>query len=166
MNTIAQPGEEWRFKVNGAAVTLAASGETSLLTALRDDLDLKGTRIGCSEGHCGACTVLVDGAPMQACTTPLWSVKDREVRTIEGLGTDEHPGDIPTAFLTEQAAQCGYCINGIVMTVTGLLARSPPANRGEIVAALDERHLCRCGTQSRILRAIDRIIADRGQRRS
>ncbi len=158
--TEADPHSDiWAFKVNGTDVQVAVGGGTSLLTALRHDLDLKGTRIGCTEGNCGACTVLVDGLPVQSCTTPLWSVKDRSVRTIESLGAD----DLPATFLAEQAAQCGYCINGIIMTVTGLLARTPPASRSEIVAALDERHLCRCGAHVRILRAVDRAIADRGR---
>jgi nicotinate dehydrogenase subunit A len=156
----------WTFKVNGADVRLCVTGETSLLNALRHDLDLKGTRIGCAEGYCGACTVLVDGMPVQSCTTPLWSVRDRNVQTIEGLGSDEISGDIPSIFLAEQAAQCGYCINGIIMTVTGMLARTPPANRNDIVAVLDERHLCRCGSQLRILRAVDRAIAERGKKTS
>ena len=157
MSDADRHSETWTFKVNGADVQVAA-GDSSLLSALRHDLDLKGTRIGCTEGNCGACTVLVDGQPVQSCTTPLWSVQDHSIRTIESLDTD----DLPSVFLAEQAAQCGYCINGIIMTVTGLLARTPPASRSEIVAALDERHLCRCGSQVRILRAVDRAIAERG----
>jgi nicotinate dehydrogenase subunit A len=159
-----QTGDKaWAFKVNGTDVCLTLDGNASLLTALRQDLDLKGTRVGCAEGQCGACTVLVDGMPVQSCTTPLWSVKDRQVETIEGL---DAYNELSSIFLTEQAAQCGYCINGIIMTVSGLLARTPPASRGEIVAALDERHLCRCGSQVRILRAVDRAIAERGVRQS
>lgn len=153
-----QNSETWTFKVNGIDVHVAVSGETSLLSALRHDLDLKGTRIGCGEGNCGACTVLIDGLPVQSCTTPLWSVNYHSVKTIEGLDAD----DLPSVFLAEQAAQCGYCINGIIMTVTGMLARTPPASRSDIVAMLDERHLCRCGSQVRILRAVDRAIAQRG----
>jgi aerobic-type carbon monoxide dehydrogenase small subunit (CoxS/CutS family) len=151
------------FKVNGTDVRLTCDENTTLLTALRNDLDLKGTRVGCVEGQCGACTVLVDGMPVQSCTTPLWSVKDRHIETIEGLGADN---GLSSIFLAEQAAQCGYCINGIIMTVSGLLARTPAASRGEIIAALDERHLCRCGSQVRILRAVDRAIAERGVRQS
>jgi len=150
----------WPFKVNGNAVRVSAPEDMSLLMALRQDLDLKGTRVGCGQGNCGACTVLVDGRPMQSCTTPLYAIRDREIHTIEGLLTDGIPGALQRTFLDEQAAQCGYCINGIIMTVAGLLNRSPPAGRREIVETLDERHLCRCGAHSRILRAIDRAIAD------
>ncbi|WP_246660919.1 MULTISPECIES: (2Fe-2S)-binding protein [unclassified Tardiphaga] len=149
----------WVFNVNGAAVTVTAAEDLSLLLALRQDLDLKGTRVGCAQGNCGACTVLLDGQPIQSCTTPLYTVANRNVVTIEGLTRNGAPGALQRNFLDEQAAQCGYCINGIIMTVTGLLGRTPPANRREIVETLDERHLCRCGAQGRILRAIDRAIA-------
>ena len=148
----------WAFTVNGAAVTVTAAEDLSLLLALRQDLDLKGTRVGCAQGNCGACTVLLDGQPIQSCTTPLYTVANRNVVTIEGLTRNGAPGALQRDFLDEQAAQCGYCINGILMTVTGLLDRSPPADRREIVATLDERHLCRCGAQGRILRAIDRAM--------
>ena len=149
----------WAFTVNGAAVTVTAAEYLSLLLALRQDLDLKGTRVGCAQGNCGACTVLLDGQPIQSCTTPLYTVANRNVVTIEGLTRNGAPGALQRDFLDEQAAQCGYCINGIIMTVTGLLGRTPPADRREIVETLDERHLCRCGAQGRILRAIDRAIA-------
>ncbi|WP_246661639.1 (2Fe-2S)-binding protein [Tardiphaga sp. vice304] len=149
----------WVFNVNGAAVTVTAAEDLSLLLALRQDLDLKGARVGCAQGNCGACTVLLDGQPIQSCTTPLYTVANRNVVTIEGLTRNGAPGALQRNFLDEQAAQCGYCINGIIMTVTGLLGRTPPANRREIVETLDERHLCRCGAQGRILRAIDRAIA-------
>ena len=157
---LANPAERtWNFNVNGAAVHVTAAEDLSLLLALRQDLDLKGTRVGCAQGNCGACTVLLDGTPIQSCTTPLYTVADRSVQTIEGLARDDAPGPLQRAFLDEQAAQCGYCINGIIMTVTGMLGRTPPASRHEIVEVLDERHLCRCGAQGRILRAIDRAIA-------
>ena len=152
----------WSFNVNGVAVHVTAAEDLSLLLALRQDLDLKGTRVGCAQGNCGACTVLLDGRPIQSCTTPLYMVANRDIVTIEGLSHDGVPGPLQHAFLDEQAAQCGYCINGILMTVTGLLGRTPPADRHEIVETLDERHLCRCGAQGRILRAIDRAIAERG----
>ena len=119
---------------------------------LRHDLEMKGTRIGCGEGNCGACTVLVDGLPVQSCTTPLWAAKGHRIQTIEGLAKDRAAQQLQSIFLSEQAAQCGYCINGIIMTVAAMLARNPPANRGQIIATLDERHLCRCGSQLRILR--------------
>ncbi|MBC7584537.1 MAG: 2Fe-2S iron-sulfur cluster binding domain-containing protein, partial [Tardiphaga sp.] len=126
----------WVFNVNGAAVTVTAAEDLSLLLALRQDLDLKGTRVGCAQGNCGACTVLLDGQPIQSCTTPLYTVANRNVVTIEGLTRNGAPGALQRDFLDEQAAQCGYCINGIIMTVTGLLGRTPPADRREIVETL------------------------------
>jgi nicotinate dehydrogenase subunit A len=148
--------------VNGRAVTVEVPESTSLLTALRHDLGLKGTRVGCTEGYCGACTVLVDGRPVQSCSTPLWSVEGRAVTTIEGLGGESGMSPVQEAFLAEQAAQCGYCTNGIVMTVAGLLSQSPAPSRAEILEALDERHICRCGAHARILRAVDRAAATSG----
>jgi nicotinate dehydrogenase subunit A len=149
------------FTVNNRDVEVRAPEDTSLLMALRHDLDLTGTRIGCGEGNCGACTVWLDGRPVQSCTTPLWAVRDHRVQTIEGLGSDRFAEQVQSIFLSEQAAQCGYCINGIIMTVAGMLAHDPATDRAEIIAALDERHLCRCGSQVRILRAVDRAIHER-----
>jgi aerobic-type carbon monoxide dehydrogenase small subunit (CoxS/CutS family) len=151
--------------VNGRDVEIRAPDDGSLLMALRHDLGLKGTRIGCGEGNCGACTVMVDGLPVQSCTTPLWAAKNHRIQTIEGFADDRAAQQVQSIFLSEQAAQCGYCINGIIMTVAALLARNPPADRQHIVATLDERHLCRCGSQVRILRAVDRAIAERTGRR-
>lgn len=152
--------------VNGRDVEVCGPEDTSLLMALRCDLHLMGTRIGCGEGNCGACTVLVDGLPVQSCTTPLWAAKSHRVQTVEGLADDPSSRHLPSIFLSEQAAQCGYCINGIIMTVAGLLARDPAADRSQIIAALDERHLCRCGSQLRILRAVDRAITEQKGRPS
>jgi aerobic-type carbon monoxide dehydrogenase small subunit (CoxS/CutS family) len=145
--------------VNGQPRQLRLSPDTAVLTVLRQDLGLLGTRVGCTEGHCGACTVLLDGRPVQSCNLPLWSVAGHSIRTIEGVAANGTPGFVQHAFLEEQAGQCGYCINGIMMTVTGLLEQTPPATRHEILRHLDERHLCRCGAQPRILRAVDRAIA-------
>ena len=145
--------------VNGRPHAFDLPPDTPLVSVLRQDLGLKGTRVGCNEGRCGACTVLVDGRPAQSCTTPLWSVADRAVTTIEALSAEGQPGPIQRAFLQEQAAQCAYCINGIVMSLHGLLTRDTPADRHEIMDTLEERHLCRCGAHLRILRAIDRLIA-------
>ncbi len=116
--------------------------------------------MGCAEGHCGACTVLVDGRAIQSCTLPLSAIDGAEIISIEGYR--DHPvlGRVREAFLSEQAAQCGYCTNGLIMTVTAVLARVPSATRGEIIAALDERHLCRCGAHTRILRAVDRLLGE------
>jgi nicotinate dehydrogenase subunit A len=162
MSNPAQSGDAIiTFTVNGGDVEIRAPEDRSLLMALRHDLGLKGTRIGCGEGNCGACTVLVDGLPVQSCTTPLWAARNHRIQTIEGLANDRVAQQLHPIFLSEQAAQCGYCINGIIMTVAGMLARDPPPPREQIVAALDERHLCRCGSQVRILRALDRAIAER-----
>ena len=165
MNSPVQSDETTvAFTVNDHDVEIRAPEDTSLLMALRHDLGLKGSRIGCTEGNCGACTVLLDGLPVQSCTTPLWAARHHKVATIEALADDRTMQQVQSIFLAEQAAQCGYCINGIIMTVAGMLARDPPAERGAIIAALDERHLCRCGSQLRILRAIDRAIVARNGR--
>jgi len=147
--------ERFTLRVNGRAREVAAEPNTPLLYILRNDLDLKGTRFGCGAGHCGACTVLIDGNAVQSCDTPLWSASGREITTIEGLGSAERPHPLQQAFLGEQAAQCGYCINGIIMAAAALLKRTPRPTDAEIAAALD-RNLCRCGTHVRILRAIRR----------
>jgi len=148
--------ERFTLRVNGRAREVAAEPNTPLLYVLRNDLGLKGTRFGCGVGHCGACTVLVDGNAVQSCDTPLWSASGREITTIEGLGSAEQPHPLQQAFLGEQAAQCGYCINGIIMAAAALLKRTPRPTDAEIAAALD-RNLCRCGTHVRILRAIRRV---------
>jgi nicotinate dehydrogenase subunit A len=147
--------ERQALRVNGRAHEVAAEPNTPLLYILRNDLGLKGTRFGCGSGHCGACTVLVDGNAVQSCDTPLWSAAGREITTIEGLGSAENPHPLQRAFLDEQAAQCGYCINGIIMSAAALLQRTPQPTDAQIAAALD-RNLCRCGTHVRILRAIRR----------
>jgi nicotinate dehydrogenase subunit A len=147
--------ERFTLRVNGRASEVAAEPNTPLLYVLRNDLGLKGTRFGCGAGHCGACTVLVDGNAVQSCDTPLWSASGREITTIEGLGSAEQPHPLQQAFLGEQAAQCGYCVNGIIMSAAALLKKTPRPSDAEIAAALD-RNLCRCGTHVRILRAIRR----------
>ena len=145
------------LQVNGVAHALAAEADTPLIYCLRDDLGLKGTRFGCGSGHCGACTVLVDGRAVQSCDTPLWAAAGRHVTSVEGLGDDRIGTVLRQAFVDLQAAQCGYCINGILMAVTALLKRNAQPDRPAILKAL-ERNLCRCGTHVRILRAIDRAI--------
>lgn len=152
--------ERFTLRVNGRAQEVAAEANTPLLYVLRNDLGLKGTRFGCGAGHCGSCTVLVDGNAVQSCDTPLWSASGREITTIEGLGSAERPHPLQQAFLGEQAAQCGYCINGIIMAAAALLKRTPRPTDAEIAAALD-RNLCRCGTHVRILRAIRRAAEAR-----
>ena len=142
------------LKVNGAAHALQADPATPLVYVLRNDLKLMGTRFGCGTGHCGSCTVLMDGIAVQSCDTPLWAAAGREITTIEGLGGAK-PHPLIAAFVEEQALQCGYCINGIVMAAAALLRKNTDPDDAQITAALD-RHLCRCGTHVRILRAIRR----------
>jgi nicotinate dehydrogenase subunit A len=147
--------EAFKLRVNGEERGVSAEPNTPLLYILRNDLKLKGTRFGCGEGHCGACTVLVDGRAVQSCDTPLWSAPGHEITTIEGLGSAQRPHPIQQAFIDEQAAQCGYCIDGIIMSAKALLDRNPEPSDADIATAL-ERNLCRCGTHVRILRAIRR----------
>jgi len=147
--------ENFTLRVNGREHTVSAEANTPLVYILRNDLKLKGTRFGCGQGNCGACTVLIAGNPVQSCDTPLWSAPGHEITTIEGLGSAAAPGRLQQAFIDEQAMQCGYCINGIIMSAEALLARNPAATDAEIAQAL-ERNLCRCGTHVRVLRAIKR----------
>lgn len=148
--------QSFTLKVNGHTHTVSAEPNTPLLYILRNDLKLKGTRFGCGEGQCGACTVLIDGKAVQSCDTPLWSAPGHDITTIEGLGTAEAPGRLQQAFIDEQAVQCGYCINGIIMSAQALLIANPQPNDEQIIEALD-RNLCRCGTHVRVLRAIKRV---------
>jgi len=146
-----------QFSVNGQAVEIELDTDTKLVYVLRNDLKLKGTRFGCGTGHCGSCTVLVDGQAMQSCDTPLWSIAGKNITTIEGLGSPSSPHPIQSSFIDEQAAQCGYCINGMMMTLAGLLEKTHNPSDAELLAALD-RHLCRCGTHMRILKAARQAI--------
>ena len=147
------------LSVNGVDHALSADADTPLMYCLRDELGLKGTRFGCGSGHCGACTVLVDGRAVQSCDTPLWAAAGHRVTTVEGLADDRIGTVLRQAFIDLQAAQCGYCINGILMAVTALLKQNARPDRPAILQAL-ERNLCRCGTHVRILRAIDRAIVE------
>src|SRR5882672_721445 len=123
--------EATRLRVNGREHEVAADPKTPLLYVLRNDLGLKGTRFGCGTGHCGACTVLMDGKASQSCDTPLWSAEGKDITTIEGLGSRERPHPLQQAFLDEQAAQCGYCINGIMMSAAALLSQKKTFTREE-----------------------------------
>lgn len=145
--------------INGVEHALSADADTPLMYCLRDDLGLKGTRFGCGSGHCGACTVLVDGRAVQSCDTPLWAAAGHQVTSVEGLADDRIGTVLRQAFIDLQAAQCGYCINGILMAATALLKQNARPDRPAILKAL-ERNLCRCGTHVRILRAIDRAIVE------
>lgn len=141
--------------VDGRSLSVTGLPDTPVLSVLRDDLGLCGTRTGCLQGRCGACTVHLDGRAVQTCTLPLWSVEGRRIDTVEGASA--MLARVREAFLDEQAAQCGYCVNGIMMTVAALLEEGV-RERTMVLEALDERHLCRCGAHPRIIRAIDRLL--------
>jgi len=139
--------------VNGSPATVSADPDTPLLHVLRSDLGLAGPRYGCGVGLCGACFVLLDGKAAPACDTPMWSVEGKTVVTVEGLadGEDLHP--LQQAFLEEQAAQCAFCVSGVLVSAAGLLADKPAPTEAEVVEALD-RNLCRCGVQRRMVTAV------------
>jgi nicotinate dehydrogenase subunit A len=141
--------------VNGRRCEVAAEPETPLLYVLRNDLKLKGARYGCGVGACGACMVIVDGKPVQSCDVPASAVAGKAITTIEGIGTPEKPHPLQRAFIGEQAAQCGYCITGIIMSAKALLDAKPQPSDDEIKTAL-AGNLCRCGTHVRIVRAVKR----------
>jgi nicotinate dehydrogenase subunit A len=143
------------LRVNGRDHAVDADPATPLLYVLRNDLGLNGAKFGCGLGQCGACTVIVDKEPVFSCLTPVSAVAGRPVRTIEGLGTIDEPGPVQRAFIEEQAAQCGYCIAGMVMRAQALLERNPAPNAAEVRRFMSP-NLCRCGTHMRILRAVDR----------
>ena len=141
-----------RFRLNAAAVEVDAAPDTPLLYVLRNEMGLPGTRFGCGAGSCGSCMVMLDGRAVNSCDTPMWAVSGHEVSTVEGLGTPHQPHPVQQAFIDLQAAQCGYCINGIMMSVAALRERDAPVTEAQLQEALS-RHLCRCGTHWRILRA-------------
>ena len=141
------------LKVNGAVHSVAAEPDTPLLYVLRNDLGLNAAKFGCGLGQCGACTVLVDGAPMRSCITPIGALGQLEITTLEGLGTIDRPHPLQTAFVAEQAAQCGYCIPGMIMMAKALLDRTQQPREAEVRLEL-AGNLCRCGTHNRIVRAI------------
>ena len=144
------------LNVNGKAVAVEADdGQMPLLYALRDELGLHGPRFGCGLGQCGACTVHVDGQARRSCVTPVADVKGRKVVTLEGLGSPQKPHPVQQAFIDEQAVQCGYCINGMIMQATAFLKTQPKPSEAEIRQAL-ANNLCRCGTHVRIVRAVKR----------
>jgi nicotinate dehydrogenase subunit A len=143
------------LKVNGQENHIDADPDTPLLYVLRDDLKLNAAKFGCGLGQCGSCTVLVDGKAVLSCVTPLVLLEGKQVTTLEGLGTVSAPAPIQRAFMEEQAAQCGYCIAGMMMRAQALLLRNPKPTEAQIRAEL-EPNLCRCGTHMRILRAVHR----------
>jgi aerobic-type carbon monoxide dehydrogenase small subunit (CoxS/CutS family) len=141
------------LNVNGARRRVDADGERPLLSVLRDDLDLTGSKYGCGEGRCGACTVLIDGRPARSCVTPVSAAVDKPVRTIEGVATGERLHPIQEAFLRADALQCGYCTSGMIMSALALLSQEPRPSREDIVRFMGG-NICRCGTYPRIVTAI------------
>jgi nicotinate dehydrogenase subunit A len=155
----ASVSEATTFTLNGVERTITADAARSLLSVLRGELGLTGTRFGCGVNQCGACNVIIDDQAVAACDTPLWAAAGKRVTTIEGLGTPEHPHPLQRAFLEEQAMQCGYCIAGILMSAAALLAREPNPSEAQVRTALD-RNLCRCGAHNRIVRAVLRAAKE------
>src|SRR5471032_2742811 len=146
------------IEVNGSTHAVDADGETPLLYVLRNDLKLKGARFGCGLGACGACTVVIDGKAVQSCDISLAAAAGKRITTIEGIGSIEKMHALQRAFVDEQAAQCGYCTSGIIMTAYALLARNAHPSDAEIRTALDG-NICRCCTHARVLRAIKKAAA-------
>ena len=144
-----------RLTVNGRIHDVTAAPDTALLYVLRNDLELNGPKFGCGLGECGACTVLIDGLAARSCVIPISGCVEREILTLEGLGSRDHPDPVQDAFIKEQAAQCGYCLNGMIMTTKALLALNPHPSEAEIAEAL-RYNLCRCGAHLEIMRAAKR----------
>jgi nicotinate dehydrogenase subunit A len=147
--------ERYNVQVNGSARAVTVEPDTPLLYILRNDLELNGPRFGCGLSQCGACTVLIEGRPTRSCVTPVSAVGSKPVLTLEGLGTAAKPHSLQKAFIDEQAAQCGYCANGMIMTAKALLDRTPHPTETQVKKAL-AANLCRCGTHNRIVRAVIR----------
>jgi nicotinate dehydrogenase subunit A len=147
--------------VNGSIRTVAADADTPLLYVLRNDLSLNGAKFGCGLAQCGACTVLLGGRAVRSCVTPIGSIGREPITTIEGLGTLDDPHPLQRAFIAEQAAQCGYCIAGMIMTAAELLDRIPQPSEQEVREGL-AANLCRCGTHGRIIRAVLRAAREKG----
>jgi nicotinate dehydrogenase subunit A len=152
-----------RFRLNGVETTVDADPDRSLLDVLRCELGLAGPHFGCGAGECGACRVLLGDRAVTSCDTPLWSVADKDITTVEGLGSAERPHPLQRAFITEQAMQCGYCVAGILISAAALLMQNPTPDDAEVRAALD-RNLCRCGSHNRIVRAVLRAADEMAAR--
>jgi nicotinate dehydrogenase subunit A len=150
------------LSVNGRNHQVNADPATPLLYVLRNDLALNGAKFGCGLAQCGACTVLVDGRAVRSCVTPIGTLGNAQVTTLEGLGTLEKPHPLQKAFIQEQAAQCGYCINGMIMTAKGLLDRNPRPSEADVRQAL-AGNLCRCGTHNRIIGAVMNAAKEMGR---
>lgn len=147
--------ETFHLRINGSVRDVTLESDTPLLYALRNDCELHGAKFGCGLAQCGACTVVMDGAAIRSCRTPVRMAAGREIVTLEGIGTDAKPHPLQKAFVAEQAMQCGYCLNGMIMAAKALLDRNPRATDADIRTAL-AGNLCRCGSHNRILRAIKR----------
>lgn len=152
---VGQPGplQTLRLRVNGVEREVSADPATPLLAVLRGPLGLTGSRFGCGANQCGACHVLLGDRAVASCDTPLWAAEGTEITTVEGLGTPDRPHPLQSAFIAEQAMQCGYCVSGILISAAALLRRNPDPTEAEVRAALD-RNLCRCGAQNRMVRAV------------
>jgi nicotinate dehydrogenase subunit A len=148
-----------RFRLNGVETDVETDVDRSLLDILRGTLGMTGPHFGCGANECGACNVMVDGHAVASCDTPLWSVADKDIVTIEGLGSAEQPHPLQSAFIAEQALQCGYCIPGILMSAAALLKKNPNPSDADVRTALD-RNLCRCGSHNRIVKAVLRAAAE------
>ncbi|ANN77060.1 (2Fe-2S)-binding protein [Bordetella flabilis] len=149
----------YHLNVNGKDVNVEADSDAPLLYVLRDNLGLHGPKFGCGLGQCGACTVHMDGKAVRSCVVPVASVATARIVTLEGLGTIDHPHPVQDAFIREQAVQCGYCINGMIMQATAFLAETPEPSEDQIRTALDA-NLCRCGTHTRIVKAVQRAASN------
>ena len=147
--------------INSKQIAVDLPEKTALLSLLRNELGLSGPKLGCGEGECGACMVLVTGKPQTSCTLPRWAVQGHEVTTLEGLGQDGRPHALQQAFMDENAGQCGYCLSGILISASALLRQTPLPTRAQICQALDT-HLCRCGAHERIIRAVQRAAKNEG----
>jgi aerobic-type carbon monoxide dehydrogenase small subunit (CoxS/CutS family) len=145
--------ENINFTLNGKPISLKTDSDRMLLWVLRSDLGLTGTKYGCGEGFCGACTVLIDKKPERSCQFPLKNLKGKEVTTIEGLSLDESLHPLQQAFMEHDALQCGYCTSGMILNALGLLYENPDPTEAEIIAAMED-NLCRCGAHPRIVKAI------------
>jgi nicotinate dehydrogenase subunit A len=148
-----------RFRLNGIEVDVDTDPDRMSLDVLRGSLAITGPHFGCGAGECGACNVLVDGRAISSCDMPLWSVAGKEVTTLEGLGSAEHPHPLQRAFIAEQALQCGYCVSGILISAAALLKHSPSPSKEDVKRALDG-NLCRCGSHNRMVRAVLRAAAE------
>ncbi|MBI2540478.1 MAG: (2Fe-2S)-binding protein [Deltaproteobacteria bacterium] len=148
------------LKVNGKQRVVDADPQSMLLYALRNDIKLNGAKFGCGLAQCGACTVIMDGAAIRSCSTPLAAARNRQITTLEGLGTAARPHPLQKAFIEEQAGQCGYCLNGMLMSAKALLDKNPRPSDGDIKKAL-AGNLCRCGSHLRIVRAVKRAAGQK-----